>query len=92
MPNDTEPAPIGEPFAPPQPSKSGQIGRWAGRVFLVVTQSPKLRALLAGGIAAGFAFIGMQVDGDTALAMIGAAGLLAGWGPKADGGSADGQG
>lgn len=91
MPNDNEPVHIGEPFAPPKPSKSGQIGRWAGRIFLVVMQSPKLRALLAGGIAAAFAFLGMHVDGDTALAMIGAAGLLAGWGPKADGGSSNGQ-
>ena len=52
-----------------------------GKVFSVVTSSPKLRAIAAAGVMGAFAFIGMHVDGDTALAMITAAGALAGWGP-----------
>lgn len=61
--------------------KMKKIIRHVGKLFSVVTHSPKLRVLAASGITAGFAFLGMHVDGDTALAMIGAAGMLAGWGP-----------
>ena len=52
-----------------------------GAVFTVITSSPKLRAIAAAGVTGAFAFIGMHVDADTALAMITAAGALAGWGP-----------
>jgi hypothetical protein len=70
--------------------KMKKLIKHAGTLFGAVTQSPKLRVLAATGITAGFAFLGMHVDGDTALAMIGAAGMLAGWGPVPETAPTDG--
>jgi hypothetical protein len=55
--------------------------RAVGKVWTAISADMRLRALLGGGITAGFAFLGMHVEGETALSMIAAGMLLAGIGP-----------
>jgi len=74
---------VGEVFAP-APKKRSALKlalAGAGKVFTVVTHSRRLRALAAAGVTGAFALVGLHVDGETALAMLTAAGALAGWGP-----------
>jgi len=64
-----------------KPSIGEKTLRAVGKVWTAISVDMRLRALLGGGISAGFAFLGMHVDGETALSMIAAGMLLAGIGP-----------
>lgn len=57
------------------------FGEHFGRVLTVVNNSKKLRALVAGGLTAALALVGLKVDVETSTALILAAMSLAGWGP-----------
>ncbi len=57
------------------------FGKHLGRVLTVVNNSKKLRALMAGGLTAALAIVGLKVDAETSTALILAAMSLAGWGP-----------
>lgn len=80
---DTNDKPVDAATSPQaiKPSLGEKTLRAAGKVWTVVSADMRLRALLGGGITAAFAFIGMSVDGETALSMITAGALLAGIGP-----------
>lgn len=64
-----------------KPSIGEKTLRAVGKIWTAISADMRLRALLGGGITAGFAFLGMRVEGETALSMIAAGMLLAGIGP-----------
>ncbi len=72
----------------PEPSIGEKTLKAVGKVWTAISADMRLRALLGGGISAGFAFLGMHVDGETALSMIAAGMLLAGIGPHSKTGNA----
>jgi hypothetical protein len=55
------------------------VGRNAAKLLAVVSASPKLRALTAGGLSAALMALGMKVDGDTAFMVVSSV-ALAFWG------------
>lgn len=57
------------------------FGKYLGCVLTEVSKSKKLRALVAGGLTAALAVVGLEVDVETSTALILAAMSLAGWGP-----------
>lgn len=67
--------------SPVKPSMGEKTLKAIGKLWTAVSVDMRLRALLGGGITAGFAFLGLHVDGETALSMIAAGMLLAGIGP-----------
>lgn len=62
-------------------SSKPSSGKHLGRVLTVINNSTKLRALVAGGVTAALALVGLKVDAETSTALILAAMSLAGWGP-----------
>lgn len=64
-----------------KPSLGEKTLKSVGKLWTVVSADMRLRALLGAGITAAFAFLGLHVDGETALSMVTAGALLAGIGP-----------
>ncbi len=64
-----------------KPSLGEKTLKSVGKLWTIVSADMRLRALLGAGITAAFAFLGLHVDGETALSMVTAGALLAGIGP-----------
>lgn len=63
------------------PDAVKRVSDIGGRAIVIATQSPKLRAALAAMVVGACAKVGLDVDNETAVALILLAGTLAGWGP-----------